>query len=246
VSSAQVLDSRGELLSPCDDQKARRLLASGQAELVSTDPYTIRLKREIIRSIPSRTSISHAGEALLLHICCGPCATYTSLHLREQGWDVTGFWYNPNIEPGDEYQKRQQSLVKFAKIISLPMVWELSSDSGAFREAIGDNVLFGERCAICYRVRLRRAALVAAERGIGTISSSLLVSPYQNLELVHSIGMEEAQACGLQFYFENMRSGYPTRTRLSQQYGLYLQTYCGCTFSAQEAEERRARKAACS
>ena len=241
----QVLDSLGQQLSPCSYEKSQRLLASGKAILVCGDPYTIRLNQQVVRTPkPLREQPSYAGQQLLLHLCCGPCATFTSQHLKEQGWDVTGFWYNPNIEPQVEYQNRLQSLKRFTEIVSLPMVWDISSDSKIFQDAVRGNERFGQRCAICYRLRLRRTAQVAAERGIDTISTSLLISPYQNLELLREIGTQEAAAYKLQFYFENMRSGYAVRTRLSHEYDLYLQTYCGCGFSAQEAEERRAQRAA--
>ncbi len=245
MSFVRVFDSMGQQLSPCTCEKSQRLLAGGQAEFVCDDPYTIRLHRVVSKTPePSHEQPHPAGQALLLHICCGPCATYTSRHLQEQGWDLTGFWYNPNIEPQEEYQKRLLSLKRLAEQVSLPMIWDITPDSSCFRDAVLGHERFGERCAYCYRLRLRRTAQVAAERGIGTISSSLLISPYQNLELLREIGTQEAAEFKLQFYFENMRSGYNARTRLSRQYGLYLQTYCGCGFSAQEAEERRARKAA--
>lgn len=241
MSLAQVFDARGQQLSPCSAEKAQRLVESGEAELVNNNPLVIRLRREITKtSTSSREVPCYKGERLLLHICCGPCATYTTHHLRTAGWEVTGFWYNPNIEPKLEYQKRQQSLDKFTKYVALPMVWEMTAGSEAFREVVGEHTRLGERCAACYRLRLRRTAQIASRLGIGTISTSLLISPYQNLEMLHEIGAQEARSCGLTFYYENMRSGYHARTQYAVQYGLYLQTYCGCAFSEQEAKERRA------
>jgi epoxyqueuosine reductase len=245
MNQVLVVDREGEVISPCSRDKAQRLFARGQATLESDDLLTIRLNYNIKRTHkPPKTEITrYDGQRILLHICCGPCATYTVQHMRELGWDLQGLWYNPNIQPDMEYSQRRLSLANLAEQIAFPMIWDLDSDDTLFQTAVQDHEQFGERCAICYRLRLQRTAQVAAERGIGTISTSLLISPYQDLAAIHQIGDQVAAEYSLRFYYENLRRGYHERTRLSRQYGLYLQTYCGCLYSAREAEARRSRKA---
>jgi epoxyqueuosine reductase len=239
-----VIDQDGQALSPCSQEKALSLLASGQASLESKDPYTIRLACSILRKqpLPQSMPTRHDEQLLLLHICCGPCATYTVQHLRELGWAVRGFWFNPNIQPALEHTRRLEALQSLAEQTMLPMVWDTDNGDALFLSAIKGHERDNERCINCYRLRLHRTAQEAAARSIGTISTSLLISPFQDLDAIHKIGDEVAAEYNLQFYYENMRRGYSERARLARQYALYLQHYCGCLYSAQEAEKRRSHK----
>ncbi|MHB1355290.1 MAG: epoxyqueuosine reductase QueH [Anaerolineae bacterium] len=240
-----VVDRDGQVISPCSYEKAQSLIASGQADLVDDNPFTIRLnytvKRTLNRPRPEPTRFD--GQRLLLHICCGPCATFSVQHLRSLGWEIIGFWYNPNIQPALEYTRRVQALTSFAEQIDLPMIWDTDRSDNVFQSAVKGHERAAERCTICYRLRLWRTAQVAAERGIETISTSLLISPYQDQAILRQIGDEVAAEYNLQFYYENLRRGYNERTRLSRLYGLYLQKYCGCLYSAQKVENRRNQRA---
>jgi epoxyqueuosine reductase len=244
MKQALVIDQDGQALSPCSREKALSLLGRGQALLVSEDPYTIRLNRSIlIRYSPPRSRPTrYDGQLLLLHICCGPCATYTVQYLRDLGWAVSGFWFNPNIQPAVENARRLQALQSLAEQIILPMTWDTDNADTLFTSAIRGHERDDERCIICYRLRLHRTAQEAAARNIGTISTSLLISPFQDLDAIHKIGDEVAAIYNLRFYYENMRRGYSERAKLSRRYGLYLQNYCGCLYSAREAENIRSRK----
>ena len=243
MTQALVVDREGQAVSPCSQEKALSLLARSIATLVTEEPLTIRLKYCVKRTFnqPKPEPTRYDGQRLLLHICCGPCATYTVQHLRSLGWEINGFWFNPNIQPALEHTQRRLALASLAEQIVLPMIWAPDSSDSLFPTAVSGHEHDKERCAICYRLRLRRTAQMAAEHGIGAISTSLLISPFQDLAVIRLIGDQVAAEYSLRFYYENLRRGYSERTRLSRLYGLYLQRYCGCAYSAQEAENRRNR-----
>jgi len=187
--------------------------------------------------------------ALLLHICCGPCATFPVRYLREKGYDLTGFWFNPNIQPGEEYQLRRESAIRYAEAVGLPLV-DTAYEPERFEKAIGEGMVPAlgtrdlsagstprprpERCRHCYRLRLEEAARLAGERGIGAFTTTLLISPYQDLDALRQIGNEVAGQHGVRFVYENLRRGWSERGRLARSYGLYLQQYCGCSYSLAE------------
>lgn len=191
---------------------------------------------------------------ILAHVCCAPCATYPVARLRQQDYKVTGFWYNPNIHPFAEHEKRRESLVSFAQRVNLPMLWavydsaasdaaESYTDMPAFFRAVAGRERFRERCALCYRMRLQRTAQQARKGGYDAFTTTLLISPYQDQNLIREIGEELATEYEIVFYFENFRRGWAERGRLAREYGLYLQRYCGCLYSEWEAEIQRQSRA---
>ena len=114
MKHASVLDARGSRLSPCSAKKARRLVALGRAQLVSEDPLVIRLPYVV--DIPKAREDGQAeGLSILVHVCCAPCATYTVKGLRERGFEVSGFWFNPNVHPYSEHEKRRETLARYAE-----------------------------------------------------------------------------------------------------------------------------------
>ncbi|MBC7263770.1 MAG: epoxyqueuosine reductase QueH [Chloroflexi bacterium] len=177
---------------------------------------------------------------LLLHICCGPCSTYTIKRLRELGFDVTGYWYNPNVHPYTEHERRRSCLEEYAATVGLPMIWEPDYDMPAYFRAVAGHEKFGERCARCYDLRLRATARTASERGFGVITTTLLISPYQDQQLIVAVGEEAAAEFGVDFFFENFRRGWSERGRLAKEHNLYRQAYCGCIFSEWERYDQNA------
>ena len=118
-----VLDANGQQFSPTTIEKARKLVAQGKAALVSEEPFTIQLPYTVeLPPEPEPAEVEPIGEGrrILLHVCCGPCSTYTIERLREEGFAVTGFWYNPNIHPWQEYQERRESLARYAQAVACP------------------------------------------------------------------------------------------------------------------------------
>ncbi len=237
--TAIVYDSAGRRLSPCSTERARALVGAGRAELLSEEPLTIRLLREVFRPEPQpEPARPGEGKRLLLHVCCGPCATYPVQHLRAQGFTVTAFWYNPNIHPYTEHERRREALQKLAEAVELPVLDEQSYDLVSFLRAVHGHESFGERCAICYRLRLARTAQAARAGGFDAFSTTLLVSIHQDEAAVRAAGEEAAAAYGVPFYYERFRRGWSERGRLAKVYGLYRQDYCGCVYS--EWERHRA------
>jgi len=171
-------------------------------------------------------------ERVLLHVCCAPCATHTVNRLREEGFDVTAFWYNPNIHPFTEHRNRLESMRTLAQAIDLPLLVADGYDMlDYFRAVVGHE---GERCGDCFRMRLDRTAAVARENGFSFFTTTLLISPYQKHELLRQTGDAVASERGIPFYYEDFRTGFRDSQRLSRELDLYHQKYCGCIYSEWE------------
>jgi hypothetical protein len=237
MSEATVLDQHGQILDSCSADKAQRLLEEGKARLVSRDPLVIELPLvATLRQRPNRAAERPGeGRSLLLHICCGPCGTYPINRLRQLGFSVTGFWYNPNIHPYAEHERRRQCVAEYASEVGLPMIWSEGYEMPLYFRQVAGHEARGERCDICYRLRLERTAQMARESGFDAFTTTLLISPYQQQTLIRSIGEELAARNGVEFYFENLRRGWGERGRLAREHHLYQQQYCGCIYSAEEA-----------
>ncbi len=237
ATSVVVLDAEGRQLSPTTHEKAGKLLAEGKAALVSEKPLTIQLPYSVeLPPRPREIERERVGEGkrILLHICCGPCGTYPIDRLREKGFQVTGFWYNPNIHPWQEHQRRRESVQKYAEAVDLPVIWHEMYEMPLYLRAVVGHERFRERCRICYRMRLTKAAQVAAEGGFDAFTTTLLISPHQDQALIRQIGEEVAEEWGVEFYFENFRRGWSERGRLTHEHDLYRQQYCGCIYSEWE------------
>jgi predicted adenine nucleotide alpha hydrolase (AANH) superfamily ATPase len=240
-----VLDANGQQLSPTTADKARKLIAQGKATLVSEEPFTIQLPYSVeLPPKPKEIERERVGEGkrILLHICCGPCSTYPIERLREEGFQVTGFWYNPNIHPWREHQQRRESAQKYAEAVGLPVIWYERYEMPLYFREVAGHEKFRQRCRICYRMRLEKTARVATEggpsagsgRGFDAFTTTLLISPYQDQAMIRQIGEEVAEEWGVDFYFENFRRGWSGRGRLTREHGLYRQQYCGCIYSEWE------------
>ena len=152
--------------------------------------------------------------------------------LRQQGWEVTSFWYNPNIHPYREHQRRLEALQSFARGANLPLVIAEGYEMVRYlRTVVGHE---GERCPDCYRLRLERTAQAAAEGGYEAFSTTLLISPYQKHELLREVGKEMASKYGVAFYYEDLRPGFRESQRMAKELELYRQGYCGCNYSEWE------------
>ena len=187
---------------------------------------------------------------LLLHACCGPCSLEPLRLLREEGYEPTICWTNPNIQPLSEHERRLETLTAWARDVAKVEVIVAGDDREAWERGVAP---FGfdrdDRCRACYALRLAESCRVAAERGFSHISTTLAVSPYQLFDCCEEVLMRLAAAHGLQAVWRDFRPRYPEATRRSRELGMYRQNYCGCRFSAAEAaierhEARDARKAA--
>ncbi len=176
-------------------------------------------------------------DSVLLHICCAPCALRCIETLREEGITPTGFWYNPNIHPYTEYRSRRNTLTEYASAIGLPLL--LKDDYGLrpFLQAVGTQ--FDSRCEGCYRTRLEETARTAAENGFSAFTTTLLISPYQNHELIIQVAQEAAARHGVSFLYRDFRPYFREGQQKARDNGFYMQKYCGCIFSE---EDRYCRK----
>ncbi|MBQ8664506.1 MAG: epoxyqueuosine reductase QueH [Mailhella sp.] len=174
---------------------------------------------------------------ILLHACCGPCSLMPLSALRDEGWDVTLFWFNPNIHPVDEWLKRRDALREVAAKYGVALREEGEAmDPAEWVLALGGVPEFGKRCTLCYRPRMLRTAEVAAAQGFDAFCSTLLYSKYQNHEsIIHEA--EQAAACfGASFLYRDFRPFGWDGINLSKELGIYRQKWCGCIFSMKEAE----------
>ncbi len=176
---------------------------------------------------------------LLLHICCGPCATYPLPELREQGYEVMGYFSNSNIHPYKEYLQRREGLETYAGTIALPVIWDEDYNPVEYFQ----NISYREslRCMLCYRMRLEKTAQVAKKGKFDYFSTTLLVSPFQNHDLIKEIGEAMGQQYEVPFLYQDFRSGFKATVERSRALDLYRQQYCGCLYSEMERYAPRHR-----
>lgn len=183
---------------------------------------------------------------LLLHSCCAPCSSYVLEYLTEF-FKITIYYYNPNISPKEEFEKRAAEQKRLIKEMSLPSNIDII-------EAVYDNTPFfsltkglenlpegGERCSICYRLRLEKTATVAKTKQFDYFSTTLSVSPYKNSEKLNKIGKELSEKYGIKYLYSDFKkkNGYKRSIELSKEYSLYRQDYCGCIFSKTAREKQK-------
>lgn len=170
---------------------------------------------------------------ILLHTCCGPCLTgsYPLLENAVGAANTALFWENPNIHPFIEYQQRLESFKCAADHFKLEIIYgDTSYGLERFLRAVDGD--FGPgRCAICYRLRLEATAKAAAAAGISAFTTTLLISPYQNHELLIKTGQAVAAENGVNFHYTDFRPGFRGSHNAARELGLYRQKYCGCVFS---------------
>ncbi len=182
---------------------------------------------------------------LLLHSCCAPCSSYCIEYLS-QYFDITILYYNPNISPEEEFLTRageQQRLVSEMSLKNPVRVVVDSYDPTEFYSAVKGYEHIpegGERCFICYRLRLERAAKYANGHGFDYFCSTLSISPLKNAAKLNEIGSELSEIYNVTHLPSDFkkRDGYKRSIQLSHEYNLYRQNYCGCVFSKKEAEQR--------
>ena len=174
---------------------------------------------------------------LLLHSCCGPCSSYVITYLKDY-FDITILYYNPNIEPYQEYLKRKNEQIRLIKELNLPNLDFLDIDyhNEDYREKIKGHekdLEGGERCHLCYHLRLEKTATIAKEKGYEYFGTTLTVSPYKNAQVLNKIGEELASIYNVKWLYSDFKKkdGYKKSILLSKEYNLYRQDYCGCEFS---------------
>jgi hypothetical protein len=183
---------------------------------------------------------------ILLHICCAPCLYYSYKVLEEEGFEIIGFFYNPNIHGRSEYERRLKDVANLASKLKIELITPAYNIQDFFQpilpyqnkqslKYISDPTRFKKkRCRICYSLRLQAVAKEAKSRRLKYFSSTLLVSPFRNhseiVELAMDLGLEKK----LSFFYRDFRKGYYKGRNLAKVGNYHLPGYCGCTFSIEE------------
>jgi predicted adenine nucleotide alpha hydrolase (AANH) superfamily ATPase len=171
---------------------------------------------------------------MLLHVCCAPCSSAVLERLRDE-FDITGYFYDPNIHPEEEYIRRLEEGRRFYREIGIPLI-EAPYDAerwfaktAEFKEAPEGGI----RCEICYDMRLNKAAGFARENNFDIFATVLSISPHKKAEKINNIGRRLAERYGIRFYEADFKKkdGFKRSLELSRRYNLYRQDYCGCIYS---------------
>ena len=198
-----------------------------------TENYQIRLDREL-----SGIKTSGRIPRLLLHSCCGPCSSYVLDYLTRY-FDITVDYYNPNIYPAEEFDRRFSEQARLLREMPLARPVELRRgdyEPDVFTAAVRgleDEPEGGARCDVCYRLRLEHAARLAQADGFDYFTTTLSVSPYKHANRLNTIGGELAAQYGVSYLYSDFkkRDGYKRSCELAARYDLYRQDYCGCEYS---------------
>ena len=175
---------------------------------------------------------------MLLHACCGPCAMYPLDLLMTEGRDLDCFWYNPNIQPQFEFDRRHGNLQKACDHYSVRLISEgekCMEEYWLSKEYLNE---FPSRCDMCYDIRMEAAAKFCADNGYESFCTTLLVSPYQQHDKIARICDMKASKYGVKFDYIDFRPGFRQGQDMVREIGLYRQKYCGCIFSLEESKFR--------
>lgn len=191
--------------------------------------------RETLASFAVRSGADGKRVTLLLHSCCAPCSS-ACLEILKEFCDVTVFYYNPNIDEREEYEKRKSEQIRFLKETGWAEFIDCDYENDAFEKiALGKESCpeGGARCYECYKLRLFKTVERAKNGGFDYFASTLSVSPYKNAVWLNEIGFAAQEKFGVNYLPSDFkkRGGYLRSTQLSKEYGLYRQSYCGCRFS---------------
>lgn len=209
-------------------------------------------QRELDQTIEK---IVEAGQVprLLLHSCCAPCSSYVLEYLSEY-FSITVFYYNPNIFPAEEYEKRVREQEAF--ILRLPAKHRISFLEGPYEQerfyetakGFEQEPEGGERCFRCYRLRMLEAAQMARAGGFDYFTTTLSISPLKDAVRLNEIGEKLSREYGVAYLNSDFkkRDGYKRSIELSREYGLYRQDYCGCVYSLRERKREAAEREAVS
>ncbi|MCP4156121.1 MAG: epoxyqueuosine reductase QueH [bacterium] len=180
---------------------------------------------------------------LLLHVCCAPCAVYV-FTLLEEHYDVTGFFYNPNIQPLSEYQFRKEELERLASLKNWNIITENNYDMKkwfSMVEGLEHEPEKGRRCSICFNMRLEESFQYAAANGFDVVTSTLSISPYKVTRQINEEGEKLAATYGVEFLPENFKkkNGYNIGKKMARDLEIKQQNYCGCVYSKIEKEMKK-------
>lgn len=185
---------------------------------------------------------------LLLHSCCAPCSSYV-LEFLSSYFEISVYYYNPNIYPPEEFHKRLQEQEKYSSIFAGKNVEVVGAeyDENEFYTAVKGlekEPEGGVRCRECFYLRFLKTAEYAKNHGFDYFTSTLSISPHKNAKVLNEVGNEVSEKTGIKYLYSDFKkkNGYLRSCELSKEHGIYRQDYCGCIFSKNEAEMRRKNK----
>lgn len=197
--------------------------------------YQLILDKEI-----EKNAKSGKRPSLLLHVCCAPCSSYVLEYLSKH-FEITVYFYNPNISPDDEYYKRADEVLRLVKEMDLQNVSVVTEKYDPYEfenmsKGLENEPERGARCVKCYRLRLEKSAVYAQSNGFDYFTTTLTISPLKRADVLNEIGGDLARKYGVSYLFSDFkkREGYKRSIELSTKYGLYRQNYCGCKYSRRD------------
>lgn len=212
---------------------------------------------KILAGIEKKQESGEEVPTLFLHSCCAPCSSYVLKYLRSY-FTITVFYYNPNITEQEEYRKRAEEQKRLIGIYNEQVKsgqakgYEISYVDGCFdfdkfiemAKPYADCPEGGERCFLCYEMRLRKTAEEALARGFSYFGTTLTISPLKNAAKLNEIGQRIEKELGILWLPSDFKKkeGYKQSIELSGEYGLYRQDFCGCAYSKAERERQRREK----
>lgn len=178
--------------------------------------------------------------SLLLHVCCAPCSPYV-IKLLQKDYDVTAYFYDPNIHPEEEYRFRLEEMKRFSHEISLPLVAAEYDVERWFEITRGheNDKERGERCNLCFDLRLDKAAWFAKNNGFELFTTVLTTSPHKDAKIINRIGQSLSEKYGIKFLEGDFKKkdGFKKSVAMSKEHGLKRQDYCGCIYSVAKARD---------
>ncbi|MDD2409708.1 MAG: epoxyqueuosine reductase QueH [Bacilli bacterium] len=176
----------------------------------------------------------HKLNNILLHSCCGPCSSSVIEKLSPY-FDITVLFYNPNIEPKEEYIKRKDEQIKLLEILNIKYldIDYLNDEYRSIIKGYEEELENGQRCLLCYELRLNKTAKIAKENNFDLFTTTLTVSPYKNSKIINEVGIKIGKENNVLYLVSDFKkeAGYKRSIELSKKYNIYRQDYCGCIFS---------------
>ena len=198
--------------------------------------YQIELEKELKK-------IEGTKPKLLLHVCCAPCSSYVLTYLCDY-FDITILYYNPNISPIEEYEKRLNEAKRLIKELNKENIHIMECDYEneefeSIAKGLEDAPEGGIRCRKCYKLRIEKAAKYAKENNFDYFTTTLTISPLKNSQVLNQIGKELEEKYNIKYLYSDFKKkeGYKTSIILSKKYNLYRQNYCGCIYSKPKVTE---------
>ena len=174
---------------------------------------------------------------ILLHTCCAPCSLSCIEPLKSEDFELSLFWYNPNIHPYKEYEARRDCLLEYAKQINVEVLVKECYGLRQFVKNVADDI--DNRCVYCYRHRLEETAKFARDNGFDGFTTTLLASLYQDHEAIRLAGEEFAKLYGVEFLYRDFRPNFREGNNKAREKEFYMQKYCGCIFSEEERYQKQ-------